>query len=121
MAAVNCGGVLDVPSSPAGARVMAGSASTSANLACTDATATPGRIRQLTLAETCCGNALGAWPPSIMVVTQVVRSMPFQLGLLSTRRCAAALYGGTGGTPPMSAANSGATSFACVATDSASG
>src|SRR3546814_6803918 len=37
MAAVNCGGVLDVPSSPAGARVMAGSASTSTSLACTDA------------------------------------------------------------------------------------
>src|SRR3546814_4399022 len=70
------------------------------------ATATPGRIRQLTLAETCCGNALGAWPPLIMVVTQVVRSMPFQLGLMSHRRCAAASSAGSASTARMSAARS---------------
>src|SRR5215469_687386 len=38
-------------------------------------TVSPGKIRQLTLAEARCGNALLAWPPSSRVATQVVRSM----------------------------------------------
>jgi hypothetical protein len=33
----------------------------------------PGITRQLTLARASCGRAFGAWPPSSIVATQVVR------------------------------------------------
>src|SRR3954452_16880519 len=50
-----------------------GSASTSVSLAFTAVGATPGRIRQFTLALAICGSALVACPPSSFVATHVVR------------------------------------------------
>ena len=61
----------------------------------------------MTLTFARCGNALGAWPPSNCVVTQVVRSMPFQLGLVVHNLCAAASLDGSATMARMSAATSG--------------
>src|SRR5436190_15582220 len=56
--------------------VAPGSAITRTIVWRTSSEGVPGKIRQLTLAETFCGRALVAWPPWIMVATQVVRSWP---------------------------------------------
>src|SRR5512143_3082190 len=39
----------------------------------TAAGSAPGSMRQFTVARAVCGSALGAWPPSSIVATQVVR------------------------------------------------
>src|SRR5258706_13220940 len=66
---------------PTALTVIALSARTLPSVAWTASTETPGRIRQLTLACACCGNAFGAWPALTIVATHVVRSMLFQLAL----------------------------------------
>src|SRR5579859_8042405 len=65
---------------PTGLILIPGSATTSWRVFCTSGIGVPGRMRQLTLALACCASALGAWPPSSMVATQVVRSVLFQPG-----------------------------------------
>src|SRR5580704_8204845 len=57
-----------------------GSATSSASLSCTASALVPGKMRQLTLALTCWGRALVAWPPFISVTTQVVRIAALYLG-----------------------------------------
>ena len=94
--------------------VIASSASTRMRSARTCSIVTPGRMRQLTLTFARCGNALGAWPPSNCVVTQVVRSMPFQLGLAVHNLCAAASLDGSATMARMSAATSGEATSACA-------
>jgi hypothetical protein len=49
-----------------------------------------------------------------MVAMQVVRSMPFQFGLMSQRRDAAASSAGLRSTARMSAATAGVTSIDCT-------
>ena len=61
--------------SPAILMWMAGSSTTLASVAMTASGASPGRIRQLTLAVARCGRAFSAWPALTMVATQVVRIM----------------------------------------------
>src|SRR6185437_3458842 len=57
-----------------------GSAIALASVACTAATCTPGKIRQLMFAVARCGNAFNACPPSSIVATQVVRIWPTYAG-----------------------------------------
>src|ERR1035437_6767186 len=54
---------------------------TARSLRSTDATSTPGMMRQFTSADARCGSALRAWPPSSIVATQ--------LGLATTVQCVA--------------------------------
>ena len=72
---------------------MPGSPTTETSVSRTASTATPGKIRQLTLAATCCGKAFSACPPSIMVATQVVRSMECHIGSFDRMESAAASSG----------------------------
>src|SRR5438045_4636852 len=53
--------------------VAPGSAITRTTVWRTSSDGTPGKIRQFTLADTFWGRALVAWPPWIIVATQVVR------------------------------------------------
>ena len=57
-----------------------GSAITRSRVARICSGASPGKMRQLTLARAVCGRALGAWPPESMVATQVVRRRAFVVG-----------------------------------------
>src|SRR6202041_3440371 len=61
-----------------------GSATSSASLSCTAWALVPGKMRQLTLALTCWGRALVAWPPLIKVTTQVVRIAALYLGSVAS-------------------------------------
>ena len=50
-------------------------------------------MRQLTLASADCGNAFGAWPPPIIVATQVVRMVALYVASCDKRSMAAASGG----------------------------
>src|SRR5580765_3628459 len=70
-------GLLGV-ASPINDTATFGSAAISTSFALIDSAATPGRMRQLTLAVASCGRALLACPPASRVATQVVRIIEFQ-------------------------------------------
>src|SRR6476661_8392439 len=78
---------------PSGVMVMAGLFRTRAISAWVSSIVWPGKMRQLTLAVTRWGWALGAWPPLIRVGMQVVRRVAFHTGLAAERRAAAAASG----------------------------
>ena len=63
-------------------------------------------MRQLTLASARCGRAFSAWPPLIMVTTQVVPILPTMAGL-AVRVAIAALSVGSAAKARMAAAVSG--------------
>src|SRR3954469_6820672 len=89
-----------------------GSAIVSTMVLRTDSGATPGRMRQFTLAVAICGSALFAWPPASRVATQVVRITEFQNGSRAERRAAAARSTVGAATARMSAATAGSASTA---------
>src|SRR6201986_3738451 len=59
--------------SPTMEDLIAGASATFCSAAIPASGASPGMMRQLTLAVARCGRALGAWPAVSMVATQVVR------------------------------------------------
>src|SRR6201997_2989320 len=72
------------------ANVISGSAASRSSSAMISDRGWPGKIRQLMLALARCGRAFRAWPPWIMVTTQVVPMVPTVEGL--ARRVAIAAW-----------------------------
>src|SRR3984957_11063603 len=64
--------------------VISGSPANAASLPRIVSALVPGKMRQLTLALTCWGRALVAWPPLIKVTTQVVRMAALYLGSVAS-------------------------------------
>src|SRR5437773_902649 len=79
-----------------------GSATAPASARCTASGDSPGIARHWMVARARCGSAFCAWPPSIMVAVQVLRSRMF-VSTLADRRARAALAGLGCTTASMSA------------------